>query len=66
MWSREQHCYQSGTAPLIVAWFSDRRAPELVEQEMATLVRKRVFGIALGYRDLVDHDELRLLLHLFS
>ena len=25
----------------------------------ATLVGQRVFGIALGYEDLVDHDELR-------
>jgi hypothetical protein len=26
---------------------------------VATLVGQRVFGIALGYEDLVDHDELR-------
>ena len=26
---------------------------------MATLVGQRVFGIALGYEDLIDHDELR-------
>jgi Transposase DDE domain group 1 len=39
--------------------FADSRAPELIEHEVATLVRQRVFGIALGYEDLVDHDELR-------
>jgi hypothetical protein len=39
--------------------FSDRRAPELVEHGVATLVGQRVFGIALGYEDLIDHDELR-------
>ncbi len=39
--------------------FLDRRRPELVEHRVATLVGQRVFGIALGYEDLVDHDELR-------
>jgi hypothetical protein len=39
--------------------FADRRTPELVEHEVPTLVGQRVFGIALGYEDLVDHDELR-------
>jgi hypothetical protein len=39
--------------------FLDGRAAELVEHEVATLVGQRVFGIALGYEDLVDHDELR-------
>src|SRR5256714_5443151 len=39
--------------------FADSRAPELIEHEVATLVGQRVFGIALGYEDLVDHDELR-------
>ena len=34
-------------------------APELIEHEVATLVGQRVFGIALGYEDLNDHDELR-------
>jgi hypothetical protein len=37
----------------------DRRDPELVEHEIATLVGQRVYGIALGYEDLVDHDQLR-------
>jgi hypothetical protein len=39
--------------------FTDSRAPELIEHEVATLVGQRVFGIALGYEDLVDHDERR-------
>ena len=41
------------------ACFIDRRRPELVEHRVATLVGQRVFGIALGYEDLNDHDELR-------
>lgn len=41
------------------ACFTDRRRPELVEHRVARLVGQRVFGIALGYEDLNDHDELR-------
>ena len=39
--------------------FIDRRRPELVEHLVPTLVGQRVFGIALGYEDINDHDELR-------
>src|SRR6201997_99556 len=39
--------------------FHDERRPELIEHQVVTLVGQRVFGIALGYEDLNDHDELR-------
>jgi DDE family transposase len=39
--------------------FHDERRADLIEHEIATLVGQRVFGIALGYEDLNDHDELR-------
>jgi hypothetical protein len=39
--------------------FIDRRRPELVEHLVPTLVGQRVFGIALGYEDINDHDDLR-------
>jgi hypothetical protein len=39
--------------------FTDARTPELVEHAVGTLVLQRVAGIALGYEDLNDHDELR-------
>jgi hypothetical protein len=39
--------------------FTDRRDRRLLEHEVATLVGQRVFGIALGYEDLNDHDQLR-------
>ena len=39
--------------------FRDERDPARIEHGVATLVGQRVFGIALGYEDLVDHDELR-------
>ncbi len=43
----------------LASCFHDVRCPELIEHEVVTLVGQRVFGIALGYEDLNDHDELR-------
>src|SRR6186713_2563995 len=48
-----------GLVDRFAACFADERRAELIEHEVATLVRQRVFGIALGYEDLNDHDELR-------
>ncbi len=48
-----------GLVRRFAACFWDARLPERVEHEVATLVGQRVFGIALGYEDLVDHDQLR-------
>ncbi len=39
--------------------FGDSRSAELVEHPLRVLVGQRVLGIALGYEDLVDHDQLR-------
>jgi hypothetical protein len=39
--------------------FADARAGELVEHQVETMVMQRVLGIALGYEDVNDHDELR-------
>jgi hypothetical protein len=39
--------------------FTDRRRPDLIEHQVATLVGQRVLAIALGYEDLNDHDALR-------
>lgn len=41
------------------ACFTDRRCPALIEHKVSTLVGQRMFGIALGYEDLIDHDSLR-------
>ena len=41
------------------ACFDDTRCAHLIEHEVVTLVGQRVFGIALGYEDLNDHDQLR-------
>ena len=39
--------------------FTDHRVADLVVHEVPSLVGQRVFGIALGYEDLIDHDQLR-------
>jgi hypothetical protein len=39
--------------------FTDRRDPRFIEHRLETLAGQRVFGLALGYEDLNDHDELR-------
>ena len=43
----------------LAACFYDTRRQHLVEHKVATLLGQRVFGIALGYEDLNDHDALR-------
>jgi Transposase DDE domain group 1 len=48
-----------GLVERFAACFTDGRAAELIEHKVGTLVGQRVFGIALGYEDLVDHDQLR-------
>ena len=39
--------------------FTDARDPARVTHPVAALVRQRVYGLALGYEDLNDHDRLR-------
>ena len=48
-----------GLTRRLAACFTDGRNPKLIEHDVATLVMQRVVGIALGYEDLIDHDELR-------
>jgi hypothetical protein len=49
----------TGLVERFSACFKDRRRPDLIEHEVGRLVMQRVFGIALGYEDLIDHDHLR-------
>ena len=39
--------------------FTDHRDPELIEHTVFELVAQRAYGLALGYEDLNDHDQLR-------
>ena len=40
--------------------FTDWRQAELVEHQLPTLLSQRIYGLALGYEDINDHDRLRL------
>jgi hypothetical protein len=48
-----------GLTRRLAGCFIDTRNPAFIEHEVETLVMQRVVGIALGYEDLIDHDELR-------
>ena len=39
--------------------FTDHRDPTRISHTVSELVSQRVYGLALGYEDLVDHDEWR-------
>jgi hypothetical protein len=41
------------------ACFTDYRSPKQIEHPLLDLIMQRLFGLALGYEDLNDHDELR-------
>ena len=48
-----------GLLDRVAGCFTDYRDPRLVEHSVRTPVTQRVMGIALGYEDLNDHDQLR-------
>ena len=50
---------QIGLIERFAGCFTDHRVADLVEHTVPRLVGQRVFGIALGYEDLIDHDQLR-------
>lgn len=45
--------------PRLAACFEDGRDSRRIEHQVGELVSQRVYGLALGYEDLNDHDELR-------
>ena len=50
---------RTGLFQRLSACFQDGRAPERLRHSVEVLVAARVLGLALGYEDLNDHDELR-------
>jgi hypothetical protein len=42
----------------LASCFTDHRKPWLIDHTVRDLVAQRVLGLALGYEDLVDHEEL--------
>ncbi len=48
-----------GLLKRLAACFDDRRNPLFVEHSVEQMLAQRVYGLALGYEDLNDHDEWR-------
>lgn len=48
-----------GLTAAVAAQLPDRRQRGKVRHRVVDMLRQRVFGIALGYEDLNDHDDLR-------
>jgi Transposase DDE domain group 1 len=45
--------------PRLAACFLDGRDPRLVRHSVQEMVSQRIYGLALGYEDLNDHEQLR-------
>ena len=52
-------CCCASSVRQFAACFRDYRQPAQVEHSVRELVSQRVYGLALGYEDLNDHDQLR-------
>ena len=50
---------RTGIVRRFAACFTDYRRPDRIEHPLLDLIQQRVFGLALGFEDLNDHDELR-------
>jgi Transposase DDE domain group 1 len=50
---------RTGIVRQFAGCFTDHRNPVFIEHSVLELVGQRVYGLALGYEDLNDHDELR-------
>jgi hypothetical protein len=50
---------RTGIIAQFAACFRDHRQGERIEHRVEELVAQRVYGLALGYEDLNDHEELR-------
>ncbi|HZC23076.1 MAG TPA: IS1380 family transposase [Candidatus Binatia bacterium] len=43
----------------VAACFSDARSPLLIQHQLSEMLSQRIYGLALGYEDLNDHEQLR-------
>lgn len=50
---------KTGLLKRVAGCFTDARQPERVEHELGPMLAQRIYGLALGYEDLNDHEELR-------
>jgi hypothetical protein len=49
----------TGIIRQFAACFTDHRNADLIEHSCEHLIAQRVYALALGYEDLIDHDDLR-------
>ena len=50
---------RTGIIARLAGCFRDYRDPDKIEHTVEQLVGQRIYGLALGYEDLNDHDQLR-------
>jgi hypothetical protein len=43
----------------VACCFTDRRSPIFVQHQLGEMLSQRIYGLALGYEDLCDHEQLR-------
>ena len=48
-----------GLTRCLAACFADHRNPSSCENSLRSLLAQRLFGLALGYEDINDHERLR-------
>src|SRR5208283_5784279 len=48
-----------GLLKRVASCFTVRRSPLLVEHPLGEMLSQRIYGLALGYEDLNDHEQLR-------
>jgi len=49
----------TGLGRRLASCFTDLRFADAIRHSVPDLLRQRIFGIALGHEDLIDHDALR-------
>jgi hypothetical protein len=50
---------KQGLLRRVAACFTDYRQPERIEHRLEEMLAQRIYGLALGYEDLNDHEQLR-------
>ena len=48
-----------GLLKRVASCFTDLRSPLLVQHQLGEMLSQRIYGLALGYEDLCDHEQLR-------
>lgn len=51
--------HKIGLLKRVASCFIDRRSPLFVRHQLSEMLSQRIYGLALGYEDLCDHEQLR-------